>query len=96
MYSLGIVIIKIMCSVDCYVQVVNELLRLDEQELNNKYKIGVMYCKPGQTTEEEMYNNGELQGQWVCTMEPRNVDAFDLHVLVQIRVPRLNHVGLSL
>lgn len=37
----------------------NELVRLDEQELNNKYKIGVMYCKPGQTTEEEMYNNGQ-------------------------------------
>ena len=36
-----------------------ELVRLDEQELNNKYKIGVLYCKKGQTTEEEMYNNGE-------------------------------------
>ncbi len=44
---------------------VNELVRLDEQELNNKYKIGVMYCKPGQTTEEEMYNNGECG----CTVE---------------------------
>ena len=37
----------------------NELARLDEQELNNKYKIGVLYCCKGQTTEEEMYNNGE-------------------------------------
>ena len=34
-----------------------ELVRLDEQELSNKYKIGVIYCKKGQTTEEEMYNN---------------------------------------
>ena len=39
-------------------QVLQELVRLDEQELNNKYKIGVIYCKPGQETEEEMYNNG--------------------------------------
>ena len=39
-------------------QVHNELVRLDEQELSNKYKIGVLYCKKGQTTEEEMYNNG--------------------------------------
>ena len=40
-------------------QVYQEVVRLDEQELNNKYKIGVLYCKKGQTTEEEMYNNGE-------------------------------------
>ena len=26
--------------------------------MNNKYKIGVIYCKPGQETEEDMYNNG--------------------------------------
>jgi len=38
-------------------KVYQELVRLDEQELNNKYKIGVLYCKKGQTTEEEMYNN---------------------------------------
>ncbi len=47
------------CDSTVCVQVFNELVRLDEQELNNKYKIGVMYCKPGQTTEEEMYNNGQ-------------------------------------
>ena len=34
-------------------------MRLDEQELNNKYKIGVLYCKAGQMTEEEWYNNGK-------------------------------------
>lgn len=44
---------------ECIYQVYQELVRLDEQELNNKYKIGVLYCKKGQTTEEEMYNNGE-------------------------------------
>lgn len=42
----------------CSVQIHKELVRLDEQELNNKYKIGVLYCKRGQTTEEEIYNNG--------------------------------------
>ncbi|XP_032666110.1 signal-induced proliferation-associated 1-like protein 1 isoform X3 [Odontomachus brunneus] len=31
--------------------------RLDEQGLSNKYKVGVMYCRSGQRTEEEMYNN---------------------------------------
>ena len=41
-----------------HTQVQQELVRLDEQELNNKYKIGVLYCKKGQTSEEEMYNNG--------------------------------------
>ena len=34
-------------------------MRLDEQELNNRYKVGVLYCKAGQTNEEEWYNNGE-------------------------------------
>ena len=47
-------------------QVHNELVRLDEQELNNKYKIGVLYCKKGQTSEEEMYNNGEILLKSLC------------------------------
>ncbi|XP_055957265.1 signal-induced proliferation-associated 1-like protein 1 isoform X1 [Patella vulgata] len=34
-----------------------QLLKLDEQGLSTTYKIGVMYCKKGQCTEEEMYNN---------------------------------------
>lgn len=34
-------------------------MRVDEQELTNKYKIGVLYCKAGQTSEEEWYNNGK-------------------------------------
>lgn len=33
------------------------LARLDEQGLSNKYKVGVLYCRNGQRTEEEMYNN---------------------------------------
>ncbi|XP_011865019.1 PREDICTED: signal-induced proliferation-associated 1-like protein 1 isoform X2 [Vollenhovia emeryi] len=33
------------------------LARLDEQGLSNRYKVGVLYCRAGQRTEEEMYNN---------------------------------------
>ncbi|XP_033736077.1 signal-induced proliferation-associated 1-like protein 2 isoform X3 [Pecten maximus] len=35
----------------------DQLLRLDEQGVSKTYKIGVMYCRSGQSTEEEMYNN---------------------------------------
>ncbi|XP_069117869.1 LOW QUALITY PROTEIN: signal-induced proliferation-associated 1-like protein 2 [Argopecten irradians] len=35
----------------------DQLLRLDEQGISKTYKIGVMYCRSGQSTEEEMYNN---------------------------------------
>jgi hypothetical protein len=38
-------------------KVMEELMRLDEQELNNRYKIGVLYCSANQSTEEDMYNN---------------------------------------
>ncbi|XP_060532033.1 signal-induced proliferation-associated 1-like protein 1 [Cylas formicarius] len=38
-------------------QVPEQLLKLDEQGLTNHYKVGIMYCKAGQSTEEEMYNN---------------------------------------
>lgn len=34
-----------------------QLLKLDEQVLTRTYKVGVLYCKSGQNTEEEMYNN---------------------------------------
>ncbi|XP_074662268.1 signal-induced proliferation-associated 1-like protein 2 [Tubulanus polymorphus] len=34
-----------------------QLMKLDEQGLTTSYKVGVMYCKAGQSTEEEMYNN---------------------------------------
>uniref|UniRef100_A0A8C4QVG0 Rap-GAP domain-containing protein n=1 Tax=Eptatretus burgeri TaxID=7764 RepID=A0A8C4QVG0_EPTBU len=37
--------------------VTDQLLRLDEQGLSYQHKIGIMYCKTGQSTEEEMYNN---------------------------------------
>ncbi|XP_071523885.1 uncharacterized protein [Panulirus ornatus] len=33
------------------------LIRLDELGIHKKFKVGVLYCRAGQTTEEEMYNN---------------------------------------
>lgn len=38
-------------------QTEDQLLKLDQQGLTNHYKVGIMYCKAGQGTEEEMYNN---------------------------------------
>ena len=37
----------------------DELIKLDEAYVQNKYKVGLMYCGSGQQTEEEMYNNEE-------------------------------------
>lgn len=34
-----------------------KLLNLDEHKLTKNFKIGVLYCKAGQSTEEEFYNN---------------------------------------
>lgn len=28
-------------------------------QISNTYKVGIMYCKAAQASEEEMYNNGE-------------------------------------
>ena len=36
-----------------------QLVRLDEQCNEKTYKVGVMYCRAGQQTEEDMYNNEE-------------------------------------
>lgn len=33
------------------------IAELDEQGLTSHYKVGIMYCRAGQSTEEEMYNN---------------------------------------
>ncbi|XP_054844040.1 signal-induced proliferation-associated 1-like protein 2 isoform X2 [Eublepharis macularius] len=38
-------------------KVSEQLLKLDEQGLSFQHKIGILYCKGGQSTEEEMYNN---------------------------------------
>ncbi|KAM9633604.1 signal-induced proliferation-associated 1-like protein 3 [Trichechus inunguis] len=57
-------------------KVTEQLLKLDEQGLCRKHKVGILYCKAGQSSEEEMYNNEEagpafeeflsLIGQKVC------------------------------
>ncbi|XP_014671772.1 PREDICTED: signal-induced proliferation-associated 1-like protein 2 [Priapulus caudatus] len=38
-------------------QTCQQLMKVDEQVMTPHYKIGIMYCKAGQSTEEEMYNN---------------------------------------
>ncbi|KAJ8280766.1 hypothetical protein GJAV_G00058740 [Gymnothorax javanicus] len=53
-----------------------QLLKLDEQGLSEKHKVGILLCRAGQSTEEEMYNNEEatpafqkfleLLGEQVC------------------------------
>ena len=50
---------------------VPELLRkLDQQQLSTTYKIGLLYCKPQQSTEEAMYNNehGGSEFQAFCSI----------------------------
>jgi len=37
----------------------DQLVRLDEQCSENTYKVGVMFCRVGQQSEEDMYNNEE-------------------------------------
>ncbi|KAG8444549.1 hypothetical protein GDO86_009639 [Hymenochirus boettgeri] len=39
------------------VKVPEQLLKLDEQGLSFQHKVGILYCKAGQCTEEDMYNN---------------------------------------
>ncbi|XP_062368427.1 LOW QUALITY PROTEIN: signal-induced proliferation-associated 1-like protein 3 [Cinclus cinclus] len=38
-------------------KVTEQLLKLDEQGLCRRHKVGILYCKAGQSSEEEMYNN---------------------------------------
>ncbi|XP_043390523.1 signal-induced proliferation-associated 1-like protein 3 isoform X4 [Chelonia mydas] len=40
-------------------KVTEQLLKLDEQGLCRKHKVGILYCKARQSSEEEMYNNEE-------------------------------------
>ncbi|XP_048836422.1 signal-induced proliferation-associated 1-like protein 3 isoform X1 [Brienomyrus brachyistius] len=57
-------------------KVTEQLLKLDEQGLSQKQKVGILLCRAGQSTEEEMYNNEEatpafrafldLLGEQVC------------------------------
>jgi hypothetical protein len=36
-----------------------DLLLLEEQEGSVNFKFGVLYTRPGQTTDDEMFSNGE-------------------------------------
>ncbi|XP_046903833.1 signal-induced proliferation-associated 1-like protein 1 [Hypomesus transpacificus] len=38
-------------------KVTEQLMKLDEQGLSFQVKVGVLYCRAGQSSEEEMYNN---------------------------------------
>uniref|UniRef100_UPI00398E6DAA signal-induced proliferation-associated 1-like protein 3 isoform X2 n=1 Tax=Pristiophorus japonicus TaxID=55135 RepID=UPI00398E6DAA len=40
-------------------KVTEQLLKLDEQGLSRKHKVGILYCTASQGSEEEMYNNEE-------------------------------------
>lgn len=40
-------------------QTEDQLLKLDEQGLSTNFKVGIMYCQAGQSSEEDMYNNEE-------------------------------------
>ncbi|KAK6640177.1 hypothetical protein RUM44_011863 [Polyplax serrata] len=40
-------------------QTEEQLLKLDEQGLSTNFKVGIMYCQAGQSSEEDMYNNEE-------------------------------------
>ena len=33
------------------------LMKIDQLGIHKTFKVGVLYCKAGQVTEEEMYNN---------------------------------------
>nr|CDS15576.1 GTPase activating Rap:RanGAP domain 3 [Echinococcus granulosus] len=66
---------KILCLFDIYRlekglkeilhhEVQKEVLTLEEQEGSVNFKFGVLYCKEGQTLDEEMYNNEEGSPQY--------------------------------
>ncbi|XP_066281262.1 signal-induced proliferation-associated 1-like protein 2 isoform X1 [Branchiostoma lanceolatum] len=51
-----------------------QLMRLDEQGISTQYKVGVLYCKTDQGTEEEMYNNesaGPIFDEFLDTLGER-------------------------
>ncbi|XP_078675422.1 signal-induced proliferation-associated 1-like protein 2 isoform X3 [Branchiostoma floridae x Branchiostoma belcheri] len=51
-----------------------QLMRLDEQGISTQYKVGILYCKTDQGTEEEMYNNesaGPIFDEFLDTLGER-------------------------
>ncbi|KAM7399269.1 hypothetical protein PAMP_018550 [Pampus punctatissimus] len=50
-------------------KVTEQLLKQDEQGLSQKHKVGVLLCRAGQSTEEEMYNNEEASPAFSAFLE---------------------------
>uniref|UniRef100_A0A8C7XN32 Signal-induced proliferation-associated 1 like 3 n=1 Tax=Oryzias sinensis TaxID=183150 RepID=A0A8C7XN32_9TELE len=50
-------------------KVTDQLLKLDEQGLSQKHKVGVLLCRADQSTEEEMYNNEEATQAFSAFLE---------------------------
>lgn len=50
-------------------KVTEQLLKLDEQGLSHKHKVGVLLCRAGQSTEEEMYNNEDASPAFSAFLE---------------------------
>ncbi|KAM6973031.1 signal-induced proliferation-associated 1-like protein 3 [Aplochiton taeniatus] len=50
-------------------KVTEQLLKLEEQGLSQKHKVGVLLCRAGQSTEEEMYNNEEASPAFSSFLE---------------------------
>uniref|UniRef100_A0A671RN01 Signal-induced proliferation-associated 1-like protein 3 n=1 Tax=Sinocyclocheilus anshuiensis TaxID=1608454 RepID=A0A671RN01_9TELE len=50
-------------------KVTEQLLKVDEQGLSQKHKVGILLCRVGQSTEEEMYNNEEATPAFTAFLE---------------------------
>ncbi|KAK3570896.1 hypothetical protein QTP86_029362, partial [Hemibagrus guttatus] len=50
-------------------KVTEQLLKLDEQGLSQKHKVGILLCRANQSTEEEMYNNEEATPAFTAFLE---------------------------
>uniref|UniRef100_A0A672SX26 Signal-induced proliferation-associated 1-like protein 3 n=1 Tax=Sinocyclocheilus grahami TaxID=75366 RepID=A0A672SX26_SINGR len=50
-------------------KVTEQLLKVDEQGLSQKHKVGILLCRAGQSTEEEMYNNEEATPAFTAFLE---------------------------
>uniref|UniRef100_A0A673H418 Signal-induced proliferation-associated 1-like protein 3 n=1 Tax=Sinocyclocheilus rhinocerous TaxID=307959 RepID=A0A673H418_9TELE len=50
-------------------KVTEQLLKVDEQGLCQKHKVGILLCRAGQSTEEEMYNNEEATPAFTAFLE---------------------------
>jgi hypothetical protein len=51
-------------------QIKDRLFKYEDQLVRTVYKFGILYCKEGQTSEDEMYNNR------TCSASPRLIPFF--------------------